>query len=329
MSAPDTLGVEVFADGGVRLTTPTGTAGMATLVTVRDWIESANRSGSSVTLTGDVGAPAAAPVVDEIRRIAHRVTERPSAPVPWPHGRSSVQTAAADGHIAQLADLLERGAAPNQGFGRSTPYRLAMERGHVEALRLLQRHGVRLPRGVRPPDVLPDAVVLRMFAPALMWWLVLPFVVLAIVAAVGGAPIVGIVLVLIPLLGIALTNVLLGNSRSAIDGTRLARRSGRRWLGPVDLSALDAVGYAPHANLRAPAVWALGQHTAGHAAGPYERRAFPNDQLDALERAGVRFVTVPAARGFMSPRLERLLARLVDPAATTVSPNAAARLAQK
>jgi len=44
------LVVEVHADGGIRVTTPAGQTGLASLQATRDWIAEANRAGADVHL---------------------------------------------------------------------------------------------------------------------------------------------------------------------------------------------------------------------------------------------------------------------------------------
>jgi hypothetical protein len=59
----------------------------------------------------------------------------------------------------------------------------------------------------------------------------------------------------------------------------------------------------------------------------YAKSAFDPDQRAALAAIeGLRFVPLYAARGFMSPGFEQLLARHVDRATVIVGPDAAARL---
>src|SRR5688572_21161456 len=64
------LVVELHADGGIRLTRPTGGSGLASRQATCDWIDEANRHGDPVRLTGDVTAALAAPVAGEVRRRA-------------------------------------------------------------------------------------------------------------------------------------------------------------------------------------------------------------------------------------------------------------------
>jgi hypothetical protein len=319
--------VELHADGGIGLTTPTAGSGLASLKATCDWIDEANRHGDPVRLTGDVTAALAVPVADEVRRRAASLDETPSAPAPWPRGHSSVQAAAFSGLTDQLADLLDRGASPDVGRGAGTPYRLAMQRGHAGALSLLGNAGAPRPRGLAPPATLPNAVVLRAYAPRWLWWLLVPFVALAGVVVVGGAPAVAPGLIAIPLLAIAAVHIVLANTRCAIDGPLVARRRGRGWQGPVDLRELDALGFSPPGPARSPVIWVLGQRHAGDAPNVYSKRTFGRDQLAVLERIpGLRFVPIYAARGFLSPGFEHLLARYVDRTSIVVGAEARERV---
>jgi hypothetical protein len=125
VNVPGPCIVEVHPDGGIRLTTPSGQQGLASLRTTRDWIAQANRADAPVRLCGSLGASSAVPVVDEVRRLATSLEEQQTDPAPWAHRHSSVQTAAFSGLTEQLSDLLDRGASPNIGRWGSTPYRLA------------------------------------------------------------------------------------------------------------------------------------------------------------------------------------------------------------
>jgi hypothetical protein len=319
LNAPGPCVVEVHPDGGIRLTTPSGEQGLASLQTTRDWIAEANRAGAPVRLCGSLGASSAAPVLDEVRRLATSLEEQQTDPAPWAMGHTSVQTAAFNGLTEQLSDLLDRGASPNIGRWRSTPYRLAMQRGHTEALVALGDAGARVPRGLEPPAALPNGVVLRAYAPRFLWWITVPFVVLAAAVAVAGAPAIAPALVLVPLIAVGAVHVLLGNTKCAFDGPYVARRRGRGWQGPVVLRELDALGVSPPGPVRSPIIWVLGQRQAGDAPNVYSRRTFNREQLAALERTpGLRFVPIYAARGFLSPGFERLLARHVDRASVIV-----------
>ena len=327
VSTPPSLVVELLADGGIRLTTLEGKTGLATVPVLRDWLAEARRAGASVHLCGELTASAAAPVAAEIRRLATSLDEAPSRPAPWPQRRSSLQTAAHDGLTAQVRDLLERGTSPNVGRGRQTPYRLAMQRGHTDVLVALRDAGAPTPRGLAPPPVLANAVVLRAYGPRWMWWLLVPFAALAVIAVLDGAYAIAPAFLVIPLVGIGAVHLVLGNTRCAVDGPHVARRRGRHWQGPIDLRTLDALGSTPPGTVRMPLLWVLGQRQAGDRPDVYAKSAFDPDQRAALAAIeGLRFVPLYAARGFLSPGFERLLARHVDPANVIVGPVAAARL---
>jgi hypothetical protein len=327
VSTTTSVAVDVLADGGIRLTTLQGATGLASLRATRDWIAEANRAGAAVRLRGDVTAPLAGPVVEEVRRLAASLDEQPSAPAPWPKRYSSIQTAAYNGLTEQVADLLERGISPDTGRGANTPYRLAMQRGHVDVLAALRDGGARVPRGLAPPAALPDATVLRAYSPRWIWWLLVPFVALAAAAMADGAYALGPVFVVIALVGIGAVHLVLGNTRCAFDGAYVARRRGRRWQGPIDLRSLDVLGFTPPGTVRMPVLWMLGQREAGDRPNVYAKSAFDKEQRAQIaEIDGLRFVPLYAARGFLSPGFERLLARHVDPASTIVGPIARERV---
>jgi hypothetical protein len=324
-SAP--LVVELLADGGIRVTTPAGKTGLASLRATRDWIAEAQRVGAAVHLRGEVTSASAVPVAAEVRRLAPSLDEAKSQPAPWPERRSSLQTAAYDGLTEQVTDLLDRGTSPSPGRGAQAPYRLAMQRGHVAVVAALRDAGAATPRGLAPPAVLPNAVVLRAYTPRWMWWLLVPFVALAVVAVIDGAWVVAPVLVIIPLIGIGVVHLVLGNTRCAFDGPHVARRRGRHWQGPIDLRTLDALGYTLPGTVRMPVLWVLGQREAGDWPDVYAKSAFDDAQRAAIAAIpGLRFVPLYAARGFLSPGFERLVARHVDRAEVIVGPIAEERV---
>jgi ankyrin repeat protein len=311
--------VEVLADGGIRLTNLAGATGLASLRAARDWIAEANRAGAPVHLRGDVTAPSAIPVAEEVRRLASSLDEQPSTPAPWPKRYSSFQTAAYNGLTEQVNDLLDRGSSPNVGRGGRSPYRLAMQHGHFEVVAALRDAGARRPRGLAAPAALPNAVVLRAYSPRWIWWLLVPFVALAVVAMADGAYAVAPGFVIIPLVAIGAVHLVLGNTKCAFDGPYVARRRGRRWQGPIDLRALDALGFTPPGTVRMPVLWMLGQREAGDKPNVYARSAFDQEERAAIAAIdGLRFVPLYAARGFLSPGFERLLARHVGRANVVV-----------
>lgn len=319
VSTSTSLVVEVLADGGIRLTNLAGATGLASLQATRDWIAEANRAGVPVHLRGTVTAPPAVPVVDEVRRLASSLDEEPSDPAPWPKRYSSIQTAAYNGLVEQATDLLDRGISPNVGRGATSPYRLAMQHGHTDVVVALRDAGARVPRGLAAPAALPDAVVLRAYAPRWIWWLLVPFVAVAAVAVADGVYVLALGFVLLPLLGIGAVDLMLGNTRCAFDGPAVARRRGRRWQGPIDLRTLDALGFTPPGTVRMPVLWVLGQREAGDKPDVYAKSAFDKEQRAAIAAFdGLRFVPLYAARGFLSPGFERLLARHVDRAEVIV-----------
>lgn len=313
MSSSTALVVDVLADGGVRLTTLSGATGLASLRVTRDWIAEANRADAVVRLRGDLTARPAIAVATEVRRLAASLDETRTRPAPWPKGRASIQVAAAGGLTEQVIDLLDRGASPTAGHGARTPYRLAMQRGHAAVLVALRNAGATPPRGLAPPAALPDAVVFRAYTPGWVWWLLVPFLALAAGAIADGAYALAPGFVIILLVGIGAVHAVLGNTRCAVDGPYVARRRGRRWQGPIDLRALDALGFTPPGTVRMPVLWMLGQRDAGDRPDVYAKSAFDAQQRAAIAAiAGLRFVPLYAARGFLSPGFERLLERHVD-----------------
>ncbi|MET0661901.1 MAG: hypothetical protein ABWZ42_02100 [Ilumatobacteraceae bacterium] len=326
MSTPAALVVEVLADGGIRLITPAGQTGLSSVPVMRDWIAEAQRDGVAVHLRGAVAAPSAVPVAEEVRRLAPSLHEAPSQPAPWPNGRSSMQTAVFNGRPAEVIDLLDRGISPNEGRGGRTPYRIAMQRGHTDVMVVLRDAGAAVPRGLAPPAALPNAVVLRAYSPRWIWWLLVPFLVIAAWAMVDGAYAVAPGLLIIPLIGIGSVHLVLGNTKCAFDGPRVARRRGLHWQGPIDLRTLDALGFTPPGTVRMPILWVLGQREAGDRPDVYSKSAFDKQQLAAIAEMGVRFVPLYAARGFLSPGFEDLLDRYVDRANVILGPVAAQRL---
>ncbi|MET0143939.1 MAG: ankyrin repeat domain-containing protein [Ilumatobacteraceae bacterium] len=327
MSTPPALVVEVLADGGIRMTSLAGATGLASLPATRHWIAEAHRAGAAVHLRGEVSAPSAILVADEVRRLASSLDEAPSQPAPWPNGRSSIQTAASNGLTEQVTDLLDRGVSPNDGRRWETPYRLAMQHGHADVLVALRDAGAAVPRGLAPPAVLPHAVVLRAYSPRWIWWLLVPFLALAAGALIDRAYAVAPAFAIIPLIGSGAVHLVLGNTRCAFDGPYVARRRGRHWQGPIDVRTLDALGYTPPGTVRMPVLWVLGQRGAGDRPNVYARSAFDDEQRAAIAKIeGLRFVPLYAARGFLSPGIERLLARHLDRATVIVGPIAEERL---
>jgi hypothetical protein len=321
------LTVELIADGGIRLTTPDGRTGMATVAAALDWVAAANGDGAPVRLAGAVTAPAASEVAAQVRGAAPRLEERLSTPDAWPHGRSSLQTAAADGHVAALTDLLARGADPNARRGATTPYRLAMHHGQFNAMRVLRDAGARIPRGLGPPPAMPGAVVTRSYAPGYVRWLALVLLAVAAVALVARQWLPAAIIAVVAVALWAAVDLILANTRVAVDGPLVARRRGRGWQGPADLDRLDGLGYAPAANVRTPAMWALAHRGDGRRPNVWTKRAFSDEQLAALDATGpVRIVPLVANRGFLSPGIERYLAANVDRSRVVIGSEAARRI---
>ena len=271
--------VEVLADGGIRVTTLEGATGLASLPATRDWIAEAQRDGVAVHLRGEVAAPSAVAVAEEVRRLAPSLDETPSQPAPWPKGRSSIQTAASNGLTEQVTDLLDRGISPNDGRvgADAVPPRDAT-RTHRRDGRAPQcrsscpprpRAAGGAPRRGRAPRLLAavDLVAARAVPRARRGCAVL-----------DGAYAVAPAFVIIPLIGIGAVHLVLGNTRCAFDGPHVARRRGRHWQGPIDLRTLDALGYTPPGTVRMPVLWVLGQREAGDRPDVYAKSAFDKEQ---------------------------------------------------
>jgi hypothetical protein len=211
-----------------------------------------------------------------------------------------VQFAAETGLVAELEDLLARGAPLRARRGPS-PYRLAMNRGHVPALVALRAAGARTSRGTTPPPTLPDAVVLRPYLPTWTWLIVLITAVIGLIGilatrhwafvlvAVSGAVMVGV------------GNLAAGAARVAIDGPRVAVHPLARWHGPVDLRRVTTLDYRPAISSRMTARWRL---------------VAPEGRLP----------DIVAGHDFMTPGFERHLSSWVDPASTDITASAATRL---
>ena len=202
-----------------------------------------------------------------------------------------------------------------------------MQRGAPDVMVALRTAGATVPSGLAPPAVLPDAVVLRAYPPPWIWWLVVPFLALAAGALFSHAYAVVPVFVLLRSSASARFTWCSATRECAFDGPRVARRRGRNWQGPIDVRTLNAVGYTPPGTVRMPVLWVLGQREAGDWPDVYAKSAFDHDQQAAID--GLRFVPLPAARGFLSPGFERLLVHHLDPAKVILGPIAAERLSPR
>lgn len=154
--------------------------------------------------------------------------------------------------------------------------------------------------------------------------MLVPFVAITAAAIADGGYALAPAFVIIPLAAIGAVHVVLGNTRCALDGPYVARRRGRRWQGPIDLRTLDALGFTPPGTVRMPLLWMLGQRQAGDRPNVYAKSAFGTEQQAAI--TGLRFVPLYAARGFLSPGFEQLLARHVDRTRVIVGPFAEERV---
>ena len=232
--------------------------------------------------------------------------------MPWNDGWTSLQMAANSGLAEQAAELVEGGADRSPRRGPQSPYRLAMHHGHVGTLVALRDAGVAPPPGSRPPEALPNAVVLRNYLPSFVWWVAIACAVAGIALAVVFQQWPFLILAAVGAALVLVGNLVIGRTRIAIDGPRLAVRQVIRWQGPIDVGTLVAIGYAPAVSRRMSGRWRFVQPDAGE---PYRRTAYQGfepplaDQLK--QRAELRVVTVYCGRGFLSPGFQRHLAPYV------------------
>lgn len=317
------LAIDLLPDGGIRVDAPGATSGLATLEMATGWMAVAAERGWSVTLRGNVGSDVAQTIRAAAAARGVPVNDDASAPAPWPRDWSSLQLAAASGLTAQVNDLLGRGASQRSGRRDHSPYRLAMRAGHIDVLIALRDAGAALPPGSRPPDDLPNAVVLRNYLPDFTWWLALAVAVFGIVMAVVAKHWAFLVVAAIGTLAIVSANVAIGRTRIAVDGPRLSVRHVLRWHGPIDLRELVAVGFWRTTSTRMSSRWRLVQTTAGPALGPSASGAFDKGLFDELrQESGLRVVTIYSGRGFLSPGFEHHLGRYVVGSSARISTNA-------
>ena len=144
---------------------------------------------------------------------------------------------------------------------------------------------------------------------------------------IDGAYAIAPAFVIIPLIGIGAVHLVLGNTRCAFDGPRVARRRGR--TGRDRSTCAPSTRSASRRRARCGCPCCGCSVSARPATGPTctRRARSTSEQLAAIAAIeGVRFVPLYAARGFLSPGFERLLARYVDRANVIVGPIAAERL---
>ncbi len=289
----------------------------------RQWIDDAAQRGYAVEIAGDTAAPAHAGLIADARAKITGLTVTTTAPAPWNDGWTSLQVAANSGLAEQAGELAARHSDVSPQRGPKSPYRLAMQHGHIDTLVALRNAGLEPPAGSQPPDALPDAVVLRNYLPGFVRWVALACAVVGIVMAVALQQWAFLIVAVVGVAAVAVGNLIIGLTRVAVDGRLLAVRQIARWQGPIDLGDLVAIGYAPAASRRMSGRWRFVQTVAGP---PYGRSAYQGfepalaDQLK--QRDDLRVVTIYVGRGFLSPGFERHLARFVLPSPALVSDGA-------
>lgn len=323
------LVVELFGDGGIRVSPPDGRAGIATLAETVKWASVVTAAGGAVRVSGRVDAPSAAAVLEALPAVAS--TAPPTDPAPWRRGWTSLMWAAEHGLDAVVADLVERGAPTGATRPwRPSPYRLAMRRGHVPVMLALRARGARDPARVRPPGA-PDAVVMRPYVGRLLWPLAAVPVVIGIVAAIAtGRPLAAVFGLALGAFVLALgwfADRMAGRTVVAVDGPQLWFRRLARWRGPVDLRRLVAVGLRETLHQRSPVLLRLANDggAAGQGEGEPPSRptvvaGFDEPTIDAVRaRPGARVLTIYMSAHYLRPGLELHLLEHLDRSHTLVS----------
>jgi hypothetical protein len=314
------LTIELFGDGGVRIEPPGRARGLASERKAREWIDAAARGGDGVVITGAVTSPTHDELLAYVRSTLRDVSIGESTPEPWNDGWTSLQIAANSGLTEEVEDLIRRGADPNTPRGAHSPYRLAMRRGHIETLVAMRRVGVAQPPGSRPPEQLPDAVVLRNYLPSYVRWVAVGCAVVGVGLAVALWQWAFLIVAVAGFAAVAVGNLVIGRTRVAVDGRQLAVRQVVRWQGPIDVADLVAIGYAPAASLRMSGRWRFVQRTAGP---PLRRSAYQGFEPPLAERLSqrddLRVITVYCGRGYLSPGFQRHLAPYIRRSGALVS----------
>jgi len=304
--------IEFLIDGGIRVEAPGVAPGLASARMLKGWMQVAADRHYPVVAEGDVNSSAAQSMLDDVRRDDVPVTVAPSEPTPWPNGWTSIQIAAASGLDEQVHDLIARGISMNAGRRDQSPYRLALQSGHVGAVAVLRDAGARIPPGSQPPAELPNAVVFRNYLPAFTRWFAIALTVGGLVLAVAIRHWAFLVVAAVGPAMILVGNAVIGRTRIAIDGPLLSVRHVARWQGPIDLRELAAVGLAVATSTRMASRWRFVQRTAGDRFGRLARDGFEPSLADELQQTpDLLVVTVYSGRGFLSPGFERHLAHYV------------------
>jgi hypothetical protein len=317
------LAVDLLDDGGIRVTAPGSSPGLASLRMALDWIGVAADRGWTITIRGGASSPVGAALRDAAAARDVTVNPAPDSPSPWPRGWSSLQMAASSGLTEQVQDLVARGASMSSRRRDETPYRLAMRHGHVDTLVALRDAGAAPPPGSRPPAELPDAVVLRNYMPAFIWWVAIAVGALGLVLAIALQQWPFLVVAASGAAAIVVGNLVVGRTRIAVDGPRLCVRQVRSWQGPIDLRELVALGFWKATSTRMSSRWWFVQTKAGPAFGRAAHGGFDPALLAELRsRDDLQVLTIYSGRGFLSPGLERHIGRHVAGTPARISTSA-------
>ena len=323
------LEVDLLGDGGIRVTAPGSSPGLASRRMAVDWVGVAADRGWTVTIHGGTSSTVHAELRDTAAARDLIVTSVADSPSPWPRGWSSLQMAASSGLTEQVQDLVARGASMSSRRRDETPYRLAMRHGHIDTLVALREAGVTPPPGSRPPAELPGAVVLRNYLPAFIWWVAIVVGALGLVLAIALRQWPFLLVAASGAAAILVGNLVIGSTRIAVEGPRLSVRQVRSWQGPIDLRELVALGFWKATSTRMSSRWWFVQTTAGPAFGRPAHGGFDPALLAELrQRDELRVVTIYCGRGFLSPGLERHIGRHVAGTPARISTSAQSVIAE-
>ncbi len=313
--------IELRNDGGILIKTPGRTGALVTAAAARELAASAADKGEVIHITGDVESPPGRAIVELLKPVAAGASITPSTPAPWSRGWSSLQVAAVSGFDDVVRDLLARGASMELRRRDHSPYRLAMRHGYFDVMRTLRDAGAKLPRGLKPPDELPNAVVARNYVPVWTWWVMLaiplPMLAIGIIAdELWNGLVAFLVVAGISLLFVFVANAIIGRIRIAVDGPYVSVRQNLRWQGPIDLRRLVSLGYVPWRGTRFPACWMLVQREAGQTYRWTRFQAIEGELIEQLRadttlRAIAIYCGVGHGKEYLWPGLPRHLAAYV------------------
>lgn len=222
--------------------------------------------------------------------------------------------AADRGDASEVARLLGEGADQSAPQRKLTPQRLAMRRGHLDALRLLQRAGGDEQQLDRPPACGADTVVMRWYYPSAYWIIlaVVPAAAGLIIGAVkgsGSAVVAGLILSAVGAVLAGLVVGLNGLERLAFDGPLFWYRAFKNWQGPIDLRCLRAVYFVPASS--GGQLYML-QDDAGVTIKARTSHGFDAESVAALNAAGtLRSLAVTANTSSLWPGYLAHVARYV------------------